>query len=273
MSIVGALIGLTAMSGAWLVASVVRGPRRRVRRLHRPPRPIGLVLGCVAAGLVGALLTAAVTSLAILALLSGAVAAAVPFMVARRREARRKDVLRGAWPDAIDVLASGVRAGLSLPEALGDLGRAGPVPLRDHFRAFDIEYRATGSFDGSLALLRDRLSDPVPDRVIDALAMTREFGGRDLGRVLRTLSEQLRRDARTRGEILARQSWTVSAARMAIAAPWVTLILLCTRPQVAVAYASAAGAAVLACAAGMSVIAYAAMRRIARLPMDERARR
>ena len=42
--------------------------------------------------------------------------------------------------------------------------------------------------------------------------MARQVGGSELGRLLRTLSAFLRADARTRGEIEARQSWTVNAA-------------------------------------------------------------
>ena len=39
----------------------------------------------------------------------------------------------------------------------------------------------------------------------------REVGGTDLGRLLSTLSGFLRDDARTRAELLARQSWSVNA--------------------------------------------------------------
>ena len=96
--------------------------------------------------------------------------------------------------------------------------------------------------------------------------LARDVGGRDLGTLLRSVSAFLRQDARLHAEIRGRHSWTVSAARMAVAAPWLTLALLCTRPEAARAYASAAGAVVLAAAAAASLAAYALMRRIARLP-------
>ncbi|HAN71829.1 MAG TPA: type II secretion system protein F, partial [Actinobacteria bacterium] len=63
-----------------------------------------------------------------------------------------------------------------------------------------------------------------------------------------------------------RQSWTVSAARMAVVAPWLTLLLLSTRPEAVAAFATPAGAAVLVLAAAMSVLAYALMLRVSRLP-------
>ena len=73
-----------------------------------------------------------------------------------------------------------------------------------------------------------------------------------------------------RGEIEARQSWTVNAARLAVAAPWLTLALLVTRPAALQAYRSAQGAIVLLCAAGVSLVAYRIMIWIGRLPQERR---
>jgi tight adherence protein B len=91
--------------------------------------------------------------------------------------------------------------------------------------------------------------------------------------LLRTLSAFLREDARTRGELESRQSWTVSAARLAMAAPWILLALLALRPEAVAAYNSAAGAAVLLVGAAVSIAAYRVMLRIGRLPEEARVLR
>jgi tight adherence protein B len=83
----------------------------------------------------------------------------------------------------------------------------------------------------------------------------------------------LRADARTRGELEARQSWTVNAARLAVAAPWIVLALLGTRPEAAQAYNSVAGTLVLATGGVCSIAAYRLMIRIGRLPDDPRVLR
>ena len=181
--------------------------------------------------------------------------------------------LREVWPEVVDHLASGVRAGLSLPEAVAQLGERGPAELREPFARFAADYRATGRFGECLDLLKARLADPVADRIVEALRLTREVGGTDLGRLLRTLSSFLREDARTRGELEARQSWTVNGARLAAAGPWVVLAFLATRPETAQAYNSAAGVAVLVAGAVTSVVAYWLMRRIGRLPEEGRVLR
>jgi tight adherence protein B len=282
--LVGAILGMSVAAGVLLVAAALlapRGPRRRrggaLTRLAttaQMPRltASAVVAGCVVSALAAGVLALLVTALPAAAVLAAVAGGALPVLVLRRRAAAHRRAVRSAWPDAVDHLVSAVRAGMALPEAVADLARSGPEPLRPAFGSFAVEYLATGSFTDSTDALQRQLDDPVADRVTAALRLAREVGGTELGVMLRTLSAMLRDDARTRSEILARQSWTIAAARMAVAAPWLTLALLCTRPEAAAAYASATGALVLAVAAALSVVAYAAMMRIGRLPDDERAR-
>ncbi|HMM93984.1 type II secretion system F family protein [Phycicoccus sp.] len=200
-------------------------------------------------------------------------AAVLPVAYVRRRARRRRAVLRDLWPDAVDNITSAVRAGMALPEALGQLGDRGPEPLREPFRRFAEDYRLTGRFSDCLDRLKERLSDPVGDRLVESLRIAREVGGSDLGRLLRTLSGFLREDARTRAELETRQAWTVNAARLAVAAPWVVLALMSTRPESVEAYASGLGAAVLAVGAAVTAAAYWLMVRIGRLPEEQRVLR
>ncbi|BDZ40882.1 hypothetical protein GCM10025865_01810 [Paraoerskovia sediminicola] len=58
-----------------------------------------------------------------------------------------------------------------------------------------------------------------------------------------------------------------------MAAPWLVLALLATRPSTAAAYDSVTGGLVLAGGAVASVVAYRAMIRIGRLPDDARVLR
>lgn len=139
-----------------------------------------------------------------------------PRMVLTWRAHKRQNMIRDLWPDVVDHLRSAIRAGLSLPEVLIQLQYRGPEPLRPAFETFARDYRASGEFVPSLNRLKDRLADPTADNIIEALKVTREVGGTDLGRLLGTLSEFLRESARTRAELEARQSWTVNAARLGL---------------------------------------------------------
>ena len=221
-------------------------------------------------GLVSAAAVLVVSQTYPLALAFGAFAALGPRILVVRRRAARLRELRDVWPEVVDNLASAVRAGLSLPEAVSALAVRGPEQLRDAFRSFGEDYRATGSFSTCLDRLADALADPVGDRIVESLRMARQVGGTDLGRLLRTLSQFLREDARTRAELETRQGWTVNAARLALGAPWAVLLLLCVDGTTITAYNSVTGVLVLAVGGGASFVAYLAMRRIGRLPEERR---
>jgi len=142
--------------------------------------------------------------------------------------------------------------------------------LRLPFQQFADDYRSSGRFVESLTRLRDRLADPVADRIVEALLTARDIGGTDLGQMLRTLADFVRQDLRLRGEAEARRSWTVNGARLAVAAPWLVLILLCTRPDAAQAYQTVLGMIVLASCAASCALAYYLMTKIGKLPVEER---
>ncbi|PZR55133.1 type II secretion system protein F [Xylanimonas oleitrophica] len=284
----GVLVGLVLGLGLFCVWwSFWEPPARSTRVAARRARTQDLLVQAGASGVTpGALYgaSAAVASVVFLAVLATTrspaiavcftvMAAAAPSALVRARARKRRRDLRDVWPEVVDHLASGVRAGLSLPEAVSQLGERGPAELREPFTRFAADYRATGRFSECLDLLKARLADPVADRIIEALRLTREVGGTDLGRLLRTLSTFLREDARTRGELEARQSWTVNGARLAAAGPWLVLAFLATRPETARAYDSAAGVAVLAGGAACSVVAYQIMIQIGRLPEEGRVLR
>ena len=281
-SVAGAAAALVGAAGLLLAAVALTDPGRvRGRSPGRLSRlvsaagvgrvtPAAVVGVAVIAALGGGALALAVTAVPVAGLLAATAGATAPFLALRRRADRRGRELRRSWPDAIDVLTSGVRAGLGLPDAVAALATGGPQPMRPAFARFAVEYRATGSFADALDTVGRSLADPVADRVVAALRLARDVGGSELGPVLRTLAQMLREEARTRAEVEARQSWSVAAARLAVAAPWLTLALLSTRPESAHAYATPAGTVVLCCAAGLSAAAYVAMRRIGRLPTDER---
>jgi tight adherence protein B len=204
------------------------------------------------------------------ALVFAVMAAYAPFSLVAARARGRRQELAEVWPDAVDNLASAVRAGMSLAEAVSGLGERGPEPLREPFRAFARDYQLSGRFDDCLDRLKERLSDPVGDRVVEGLRVARQVGGGDLGRLLRNLSAHLRDDARTRAELEARQSWAVNAARLAVAAPWLVLLTMSFQREVISRYASTAGAVVLAGGALLCLVAYRLMVRIGRLPMERR---
>ncbi len=235
--------------------------------------PANVVVGSVVLFLLVLALGVVLTRVVPVALCFAVIAGALPISLVRMRARDRRNKMRDLWPDAVDNITSGVRAGLALPEALSQLSVHGPVELRPAFVAFAEDYRATGRFHDCLDRLKERLSDPVADRLVESLRIAREVGGSDLGRLLRTLSTFLREDAHTRAELETRQGWTVNAARLAVAAPWLVLAMLALRGESLRAYSAPTGWLILAIGAALSVLAYRVMVWVGRLPDEERVLR
>jgi len=279
----GGVLGLALGIGLLLIwRSGARTPVRRTAK--RPGRrqqllaaagltginPAQLLAMQVVLGLAAAVLVLLTTRTVTISLAFGVFGAAVPHLLVRRLAGKRRADLREVWPEVVDNLASAVRAGLSLPEALSALAVRGPEVLRPAFARFAADHRSSGRFSDALDRLKDDLADPVGDRIVETLRVAREVGGSDLGRVLRTLSAFLREDARARAELETRQGWVIQAARLAVGAPWAVLLLLATQQQTLTAYDSPVGTALLIGGGVVCVAAYRLMLRIGRLPQDVR---
>ncbi|WP_150463069.1 type II secretion system F family protein [Nesterenkonia ebinurensis] len=272
---IGLLLVLVSCTPAPQESTTTPGQAPRLRRLldeaghHRVPAS-ALFLSTAGCAMTAFVVVFTITTALPVAVCFTLFAAALPWAMLRWQLSRRRKRLAEVWPDVIDHLRSAVRSGLSLPEGLIELGHSGPAPLREPFTEFGSDWRAGVPLDTALERLKARLADPVGDRIVLALRMTRELGGTELGRLLDTLADVLRENARTRGELEARQSWTVTGAKLAVAAPWAVVLLLSTRPEAAEAYRSGAGTLLLAAGLAVSVVSYRLMLRIGTLPAEER---
>jgi len=233
-------------------------------------RPRVIITVCAAVSLLAAAVAWLMLRVPVLAVVAGAAAGAAPVLWLRRRRFALARDRRGLWPDVCDHLIAGVRAGLSLPDAVSDLAGTAPGPLRPAFAAFARDLAASGHFDASAERLKQRLADPVADRIVETLRMARQVGGTELTTVLRALSGSVRADAALRGEVEARQSWIRGAAVLGVVAPWVIVALLSLRPEGARAYTSPEGMLLVAVGGVVSVAAYRLMVRIGRLPQPRR---
>jgi tight adherence protein B len=113
--------------------------------------------------------------------------------------------------------------------------------------------------DIALRRLQNELADPIADRVVESLVVTREFGGTELPIVLSELGRSIRREQAIRDEARTRQSWVRHAATLGVVAPWIVLAMLATRPENRDAYATTAGTVVIVASAGATVVAYLVM--------------
>jgi Flp pilus assembly protein TadB len=126
-----------------------------------------------------------VTLLLLLAVGVGAVV-----MARRRRRRRHATLVDRLLPDAIDVVAAGLRAGYSPVEALFITARHVDPLLRPTFELAVHDLREGGRFVDALAILERRLGRPVRP-LVEALD-----AGHRLGVPLDAVVERLSHDAR-----------------------------------------------------------------------------
>ncbi|HWC38011.1 MAG TPA: hypothetical protein VG476_05760, partial [Acidimicrobiales bacterium] len=207
----GVILALTGAYGAFLLytalvlgwrglapgpAPEARGPRRRYvhqwlaqagleevrgRDFLAVMAVLALVGGALAFSIFGGLLPAGATA--------GFAACAPVAWYRARRDARRARA-REAWPGMIEGIRLHTGSlGRSIPTALFEVGRQGPVELRPGFAAAEREWLISTDFSRAVAVLKDHLSDPTADAACETLLVAHEIGGGGLDRRLAALVE------------------------------------------------------------------------------------
>jgi tight adherence protein B len=240
--VTGVIAALLAAYGAHLVytAIVMRwegvapGPATGSNRSRRRLSPTDWLaqagLGGVAVGefavvigvvfVLGAALAFVLFGAALPTLVGGVFAASFPVAAHRHRRRTRRALAQDAWPRMIEelrVLTSSV--GRSIPQALFQVGAAGPEELRPAFAAAQREWLLTTDFERSLGVLRSQLADPTCDATCETLLVAHELGGTDVDRRLADLAEDRREDARYRKDARARQAGVRFARRFVLLVP------------------------------------------------------
>ena len=124
----------------------------------------------------------------------------LPYAFARYRKSRRMHAFREAFPDALDLLVSGMRAGLSFSAALQIVSEESPEPLRSEF-AITVEEQALGlDLREALTNLTRRIEVMELRFFVTAVLLQRETGG-NLAEVLSNSAALIRDRFRVLGDI------------------------------------------------------------------------
>ena len=223
-----------------------------------------------ALGVAAFFLVAMVTGSPLVASVPGVLMALLPRAFHARRRLERLREVQEAWPDGIHDLIAGIAAGKSLVQALGDLSRRGPEPLRRAFARFPFLAQALGA-GPALEVIREELADPTSDRVVEVLLLAREQGGPVLIEILRDLARSTAEDLKALEEVRTAQleqkinAWAVSIL------PWAVLVVLTARPgPFRDFYRSAAGGLVIVIGGLLTLFGLWLLMRLGRDPIEER---
>jgi tight adherence protein B len=124
----------------------------------------------------------------------------LPFRLYRRMKKKRLKMIEEQLPDALIMISGNLASGGSLNMALDAVVKNQPAPLSQEFMLFTREQRIGVEFDKSLRNMERRIPNQDFIMFTSALKISREVGG-DLGDVINTLANTLRRKATMEGKI------------------------------------------------------------------------
>jgi tight adherence protein B len=154
------------------------------------------------------------------AVVGGLFASTMPVASYRSRRQHRRAEAAEAWPRLIEEIRLQTGSlGRSVPQALFEVGRRGPVELRSAFDAAEREWLLATDFTRTVVVLKERLADPTADATLETLLVAHEVGGTDLDRRLAALVEDRTRDLQGRKDARAKQAGVRFARRFVLAVP------------------------------------------------------
>lgn len=126
----------------------------------------------------------------------------VPHLVVGRLIARRIQQFNNLFPDSIDLMVRGIRAGLPIIETIGVVAVEMSEPVRGEFRRVADNLQIGQPFDEALWTAARRIDSPEFRFFVVSLSIQRETGG-NLAETLENLSDILRRRRQLRLKVKA----------------------------------------------------------------------
>jgi tight adherence protein B len=158
------------------------------------------VIVTVVAGLLGAVLGAALLGNWMMAVAVGAIAAFSPTVFLRSALRRRADKLREQLPDVLTIMASSLRAGHSFLQSLDATAKEIAQPAAGEFQRVVAEVRLGRSADDALEAMSKRIGSEDFKWAVLAVNIQREVGG-NLAEILDNVAATLLERATIRRQI------------------------------------------------------------------------
>ncbi len=145
------------------------------------------------------------------------------------KAARRAGAFESALPDTLQLVASSIRTGFSLPQALDAAAQGANQPMSGELNRALGESRLGGSLEDALDRLAERMGSQDLRWTVMAIRIQREVGG-NLSEVLHTTAATMRERAAMRRQVRALSAEGRLSAYVLVALPlFLALFLFLTR--------------------------------------------
>jgi len=201
--------------------------------------------------------------LAVLGLLLGTV---VPWVYLRFRHSRRLNKFNAQLAETLGLMAGGLQAGLSLPQAIDSVVREGAEPMAGELRRALIEQRLGVDITDALEGVGQRMDSEDFDWIVMAIRIQREVGG-NLAEILHTVSDTLREREFLRRQVKALSAeGRLSGYILTGLPPLIGLYMMMVNPDyIALLYTTLPGFVLLAIAAFLLGLGSFAMSKLAKV--------
>jgi tight adherence protein B len=150
---------------------------------------------------------------------------AIPHMVVSHLMKKRVKTFTTRFPDAIELLVRGLRAGLPISETLTVVAKEIPGPVGEEFSTVGDKIRIGRTMEAALQDVADRLNTPEFQFFVITLAIQRETGG-NLAETLSNLADVLRKRAQMKLKIKAMSSESKASAYIVGSLPFLVFALI-----------------------------------------------
>ena len=144
----------------------------------------------------------------------------IPHFGVGRLISKRVGKFTAKFPDAIELLVRGLRAGLPISETMGVVGSEVPGPVGEEFRSIADKMKIGRTMDVALQETADRLGTPEFQFFVITIAIQRETGG-NLAETLANLADVLRKRAQMKLKIRAMSSESKASAYIIGSLPFI----------------------------------------------------
>ena len=215
----------------------------------------------VGSALVGFVLSG--PGLAALGLVLGIV---VPWVYLKFRHSRRLSRFNGQLAETLGLMAGGLQAGLSLPQAVDSVVREGSEPMAGELRRALIEQRLGVDITDALEGVGHRMDSEDFQWIVMAIRIQREVGG-NLAEILHTVADTLREREYLRRQVRALSAeGRLSGYILTGLPPLIGLYMMMVNPDyIALLYTTVPGFVLLAIATFLLGLGSFAMSKLAKV--------
>jgi tight adherence protein B len=167
-----------------------------------PMKPGEAIIAAILIAILTFVLVTAITQSAIWGIISGSLLLVLALLFVNNVAARQRKKFEGQLPDTLNLIATSLRAGYSLLQAIEAVGEEAPEPTRREFGRAIAEIRLGRPIDDAMSDIAVRMDSVDFEWTVLAIEIQREVGG-NLAEVLQTTAETMVQRNRLRREMKA----------------------------------------------------------------------